>query len=632
MEILVNKFFCRLPQDIRDQIETKVVYHILKQEIPLTTATIVEWLSNKEVTNILPEIKALDVTDLHDLRIRRYLLSHFRKFDEKSGLPYMLDFMKSGRHLSSLFLVGKNGYGKTSLFNGLEYMLTDGYISTQHQRKIDRTENFLPYGRKSMNDIQIVLEFNSKTDNKYQIITSPLHSEYRLRTLFFSESDLQTLQGTHDLTPFFIENLGLDVINKAIIQIREILDALVPSNDADSSVPSLFQAMSSLQNDILLYATKNDKDRTNLRHQLDSILISDLKKLQYKQEIGDINMENVKRWINRLTAVLGVTTSLKNFSFYMEIQPILKQYNLVLELLEISPVDAYELYSALSPVTKTIKEVYDYATLLSNFANDKGNGTTKAENIKAAVKYIEDLIKQEEDNAQKRIEYKNRKSMSVDQMHIENLRKLYAELEKEYNMQFDKLFEVCQKTIVPLLNTFTELGKDSSVSGTDEEIVINMSNRKISAKILNKSIFGEGDTTPEQFYNSFRYKLYCLSVKVALAFMNMDLNNFNAPLIFDDVFTASDFDNSVNIDKFLTHAFTAFEGLKLGKKKDLQIILFTHDEVVLNSIASILEDMGGNEISYICGILSDTALLGDEDKCRTFIENVKDAYRLYEEI
>lgn len=632
MEILVNKFFCRLPQDIRDQIETKVVYHILKQEIPLTTATIVEWLSNKEVTNILPEIKALDVTDLHDLRIRRYLLSHFRKFDEKSGLPYMLDFMKSGRHLSSLFLVGKNGYGKTSLFNGLEYMLTDGYISTQHQRKIDRTENFLPYGRKSMNDIQIVLEFNSKTDNKYQIITSPLHSEYRLRTLFFSESDLQTLQGTHDLTPFFIENLGLDVINKAIIQIREILDALVPSNDADSSVPSLFQAMSSLQNDILLYATKNDKDRTNLRHQLDSILISDLKKLQYKQEIGDINMENVKRWINRLTAVLGVTTSLKNFSFYMEIQPILKQYNLVLELLEISPVDAYELYSALSPVTKTIKEVYDYATLLSNFANDKGNGTTKAENIKAAVKYIEDLIKQEEDNAQKRIEYKNRKSMSVDQMHIENLRKLYAELEKEYNMQFDKLFEVCQKTIVPLLNTFTELGKDSSVSGTDEEIVINMSNRKISAKILNKSIFGEGDTTPEQFYNSFRYKLYCLSVKVALAFMNMDLNNFNAPLIFDDVFTASDFDNSVNIDKFLTHVFTAFEGLKLGKKKDLQIILFTHDEVVLNSIASILEDMGGNEISYICGILSDTALLGDEDKCRTFIENVKDAYRLYEEI
>lgn len=632
MEILVNKFFCRLPQDIRDQIETKVVYHILKQEIPLTTATIVEWLSNKEVTNILPEIKALDVTDLHDLRIRRYLLSHFRKFDEKSGLPYMLDFMKSGRHLSSLFLVGKNGYGKTSLFNGLEYMLTDGYISTQHQRKIDRTENFLPYGRKSMDDIQIVLEFNSKTDNKYQIITSPLHSEYRLRTLFFSESDLQTLQGTHDLTPFFIENLGLDVINKAIIQIREILDALVPSNDADSSVPSLFQAMSSLQNDILLYATKNDKDRTNLRHQLDSILISDLKKLQYKQEIGDINMENVKRWINRLTAVLGVTTSLKNFSFYMEIQPILKQYNLVLELLEISPVDAYELYSALSPVTKTIKEVYDYATLLSNFANDKGNGTTKAENIKAAVKYIEDLIKQEEDNAQKRIEYKNRKSMSVDQMHIENLRKLYAELEKEYNMQFDKLFEVCQKTIVPLLNTFTELGKDSSVSGTDEEIVINMSNRKISAKILNKSIFGEGDTTPEQFYNSFRYKLYCLSVKVALAFMNMDLNNFNAPLIFDDVFTASDFDNSVNIDKFLTHVFTAFEGLKLGKKKDLQIILFTHDEVVLNSIASILEDMGGNEISYICGILSDTALLGDEDKCRTFIENVKDAYRLYEEI
>lgn len=632
MEILVNKFFCRLPQDIRDQIETKVVYHILKQEIPLTTATIVEWLSNKEVTNILPEIKALDVTDLHDLRIRRYLLSHFRKFDEKSGLPYMLDFMKSGRHLSSLFLVGKNGYGKTSLFNGLEYMLTDGYISTQHQRKIDRTENFLPYGRKSMNDIQIVLEFNSKTDNKYQIITSPLHSEYRLRTLFFSESDLQTLQGTHDLTPFFIENLGLDVINKAIIQIREILDALVPSNDADSSVPSLFQAMSSLQNDILLYATKNDKDRTNLRHQLDSILISDLKKLQYKQEIGDINMENVKRWINRLTAVLGVTTSLKNFSFYMEIQPILKQYNLVLELLEISPVDAYELYSALSPVTKTIKEVYDYATLLSNFANDKGNGTTKAENIKAAVKYIEDLIKQEEDNAQKRIEYKNRKSMSVDQMHIENLRKLYAELEKEYNMQFDKLFEVCQKTIVPLLNTFTELGKDSSVSGTDEEIVINMSNRKISAKILNKSIFGEGDTTPEQFYNSFRYKLYCLSVKVALAFMNMDLNNFNAPLIFDDVFTASDFDNSVNIDKFLTHVFTAFEGLKLGKQKDLQIILFTHDEVVLNSIASILEDMGGNEISYICGILSDTALLGDEDKCRTFIENVKDAYRLYEEI
>ena len=165
----------------------------------------------------------------------------------------------------------------------------------------------------------------------------------------------------------------------------------------------------------------------------------------------------------------------------------------------------------------------------------------------------------------------------------------------------------------------------------NEKIDIITIDNEIHAVISNDKIFGKGvTTTPELFYNSFRYKLYCISVKVSLAFLTMKFSGINAPLFFDDVFNASDFDNSINIDNFFNIVISSYEKLGIGKKKDLQIVLFTHDEVVLNSISQAMrENVFNIDIKYICGILQEAESLDDND-----LQNISNgkAYLLYDKI
>lgn len=64
--------------------------------------------------------------------------------------------------------------------------------------------------------------------------------------------------------------------------------------------------------------------------------------------------------------------------------------------------------------------------------------------------------------------------------------------------------------------------------------------------------------------------------------------------------------------------FRVFEDAELGKKKDLQIILFTHDEVVMNSLSDIIDTLEYEndevvDISYITGILLDPKVIDERD-------------------
>lgn len=78
--------------------------------------------------------------------------------------------------------------------------------------------------------------------------------------------------------------------------------------------------------------------------------------------------------------------------------------------------------------------------------------------------------------------------------------------------------------------------------------------------------------------------------------------------------------------------FRVFEDAELGKKKDLQIILFTHDEVVMNSLSDIIDTLEYEndevvDISYITGILLDPKVIDERD-----YQKADDAYLLYSRI
>lgn len=646
MVFLINKYFCELPQDIKDMVETKTVYSILQQNNALDYRNFVETINDSEQKDALLPIEEIPVQDFSDVRIRKYVLAHFRKFDDKKGKPYLLDFINCEGEVTSLFLVGKNGYGKTSLYNGLEYIYTNNHISTMLQRKIDHEEDFLPYGEKTMDEIKIALELNEKEDNKneeesYRIVDKPIVSNINFRSLFCCEYDILALHGNHDLTPYFLENLGLNDITNLLYQLKETENKLRPLDQNEENEDKLSFDMSSMQKDVFSLATNKSKIR-----RIDSLkrnFIPELKKTlnnKINSETDDIG--KIIDWIRGFKGVLNANPDLNTLCFYNDKLSVINKYDKVIQLADKSKEAAYELYADLYPVERMAEDLYRYVfNLLSRFYDEKLN-KLKTISTEMAVRQIEELIKEEE-NAQRRyLERKNRESTHIEPMYIQNLHKLRQALEEKYKCDKHELLKSCKETIEPLLYKFTHMSNDSTDDAKANEIIeiAQKEDGKLCAEIKNEEIFKHKTVTPEQFYNSFRYKLYCIAIKVVLAFMNMNLNKIKAPLIFDDVFTASDFDNTINIEVFFNSIFEAFKKIGLGGKKDIQIILFTHDEVVLNSISAIMENSraGDESFNYISGILlDDKAIDGKEDLCHVpsfnhLFDKTGEAYIIYDKI
>lgn len=644
MDFLINKYFCDLPQDIKDMLETRIIYTILQQDKTLEYGNFLEMLRDQENKKNLSIIHELPTQNFSDLRVRKYVLSHFRKFNQKEGKPYMLDFVdKETESPMSLFLMGKNGSGKTSLYNGLEYIYKKGHISTMLQRNIDRSEEYLPYGNFKKNAIKIVLEINEKENEEYRVLSELSELGINLSSLFCSEYDLQMLQTSHDLIPFFLENLGMGKILDIICKIDDIIKSLSPTDDV-VNIESYSFKYGYLPIDIFHLASY--KDRKNEIERLKNTFLPGLEKiLNTKSTETSIGMYYIKNQIEYLLGVLSVSKELKQLLVVQEIQTVKEKYQQVAnKIAENSLLDAYELYRSLPQIELFVAGLRDYVLQLLKIFYDLNSSKMKLVDTHIAIKKIEELLKQEDEDKRKELERKNRESITIEQAHIDNLTKIRNAINEIYQKKIYELFDVCQNTIVPLLNEFTKLSEYSHITRTEtkepnETIRMVLRNNEMYAEIINKKIFGDTPVSPRIFYNSFRFKLYCISVKVALAFMNMKLNNFKAPLIFDDVFTASDFDNSINIDMFFKIIFKIFEKYGIGtKKNELQIIFFTHDEVVLNSVTGAINTIepDKNDIRFIRGILLDTETL-DKDDLRSvpagqFGEEIDNGYILYEKI
>lgn len=89
---------------------------------------------------------------------------------------------------------------------------------------------------------------------------------------------------------------------------------------------------------------------------------------------------------------------------------------------------------------------------------------------------------------------------------------------------------------------------------------------------------------PCLFLNTFRFKLYCVALKLSLACCAKKLWKINAPFVIDDVFDSSDFGNRVGISEFIEQILDAHDKVMQGKENRLQLIFFTQDEIIAESV------------------------------------------------
>ena len=128
----------------------------------------------------------------------------------------------------------------------------------------------------------------------------------------------------------------------------------------------------------------------------------------------------------------------------------------------------------------------------------------------------------------------------------------------------------------------------------DEEMsfTFNKNNGTFDMKITLLDTFGKPieTFTPEKYLNTFRYKLYCMTLKVAIAFAMKRFYQMNFPIVIDDIFYSSDFTHRAMVRRYFRMLFEKHKELFPEPKYELQVIFLSHDEVIIEAASRGIRD------------------------------------------
>lgn len=93
--------------------------------------------------------------------------------------------------------------------------------------------------------------------------------------------------------------------------------------------------------------------------------------------------------------------------------------------------------------------------------------------------------------------------------------------------------------------------------------------------------------TPRSYLNTFRFRLFCIILKVSISIWYMKKTKKILPIVIDDIFSSSDFNNSNRIDYLIFKIFSLYDShINKGSNSDipLQLIILTHDNQIKLSL------------------------------------------------
>lgn len=206
------------------------------------------------------------------------------------------------------------------------------------------------------------------------------------------------------------------------------------------------------------------------------------------------------------------------------------------------------------------------------------------------------------------------------------------EVNELINTAFDPIQEIVETILKDYLkeeNLSLKITKKEKKVIIEEQEVIN----NIIVANLEHSNHETGEinsVTPDIYFNTFRYKLFCLMVSLSLALATRKEQKINLPLIIDDIFFASDFISKNSFAEFLQKVIQLF--YKQTPDLPLQIILFTHDDLIFRSAIDAVDNfILDNQEEDLCNEnkrpLSEKTMIGrffdpkDKDANTSMFEN-----------
>lgn len=510
-------------------------------------------LSGLTYKDLTANIAPLDNDEIHvrDYRIRHLEFSDFRTYPSSEKVRYCVNFCKDNCP-ASLFLVGQNGTGKSTLFTALEEIF------------LNKSSFAAEYNFENDKDEDLYLTFSFKRDEKKKDKT------WGLNYLLGGDDNIKNIKGNRESnkTPLSVEafvcsdidiakarrekslfNWILDQLGYGKIKdMKLFLDKMI--FDYDSKIKALVNNSFFDQNDIWeLIKAINDihtsKDTDEIKHFI-----------KIKKE-DDIIKEKSGRLFPRIWNNINGQFDNGGMS---EINEDGSESGIDIPHPSFVKIDLLE--------ARRIIKLYNK---LNDVIPDKID--VSSDDWKLGV--IEGLVKMMD----------NQTNLSVDDS--EKLKKERKSLNDAKSLLIDFEKEVVSDFILKYGNDIELVLRDFS-SHDEQYRFVNKEKDYIDKIYLNISVNvnGKYDTTPIEYFNTFRYKLFVQTMKIALAFHWMIDTKIAAPIVIDDVFNASDFENSINLESYIYFVKRMYGKICLNNNfvYPLQMIMLTHDDMVYNSV------------------------------------------------
>lgn len=511
-----------------------------------------------------------------DFRFRHLLLKNFRKFGNLNDKYYYgLDFVnkcddESGPIIDFLTLLGDNGIGKSSLVDSLEYMFT-GNIGEAKIRQIPESD-FIR-NKSGVETVKIyvadgnIFVLNDENCRRFR-------QEYDVSNFFFSENSIlkfaeythRNVDGEKNWYPFFCHILGLGALFDAC-DVGGLLDVIKAEVDkiknaiGSESVNEVRKKLRVLLQDCCIQIDGKQRDYLENLHSKLKMARQDIieGKIHDREELRNLDAMRNFRYLN-------------NFSFIKELRDLSQdKKNQASEISSSSQPASKKAFNAVKNDKHDFKNDFlakiDDCIMHINNVLKYGTGDAPIDDIKAEMlKLI-----QKEHSSLLAERYQTSEELNILQGKLDNLRASVL-------MQIHEIVDeyVDQDLVEGIKCIFNE------TFITDDEGDINFN---ISNSAEKKCIFINIKEEPvHKYFNTFRYRLFCLTLQAVLNIKMMEKEKFLFPFILDDVFYANDYKNKRELYKYFEQ-IRGYAQKKLGNSQNLQIVFFTHDEQIVSCFA-----------------------------------------------
>ena len=181
-----------------------------------------------------------------------------------------------------------------------------------------------------------------------------------------------------------------------------------------------------------------------------------------------------------------------------------------------------------------------YSELRKIFDSKSQMSKSKIDETNLLLTLIENITNRKREMESKEIHFLVDKENTIDERLriLEKISTTIQDIQHRVVLHFTQSF---QDEISDVLKEFSDDNETFQVVATSNTFGINIQVPKEGGFLTN----------PYEYFNSFRFKLFCISLKIALAISWMRTNKTIVPFVIDDVFNANDFMNGLKLERFV---------------------------------------------------------------------------------